>query len=1114
MIGIISKMGQPSNKASNVSRSTYPPQERSAGREFGHTKNFIMALMLLLAGTVVYGDGPYGDVAFRRMGTHNGNLIATIFFNQGDISGWHGWGYPPPRIEWPKGSGHEYGDENSLLVIAEVVNESGETIHILSESSLDWDATDTNPILGGQMGWEPLPGFFNPAQGSPAMSDLLESWPSQWPDRINQDDPGWPGSWNGYFGRDVFQADQESYYVMDDNYNVEFDYFPDNTDPDRHGLGLQVSVRGLQWSDPLAQDCIFWLYDITNVSTTTYDKIVFGEVFDARVGGTGEENDDLAEFISYGNMDITYSWDSDNLGSGGWSPVGYIGFAFLESPGIDQDGIDNDDDGLIDESRDNDAGIWLDVFPYGIDDVDNFKLFYKREPVPHWSGDEDGDWLGFGDLNGNGEWEPSFEVLNDDLGMDGIGPNHPKYPGWDTGEGDGIPTQGEPNFGKTDVDESDQIGLTGMESHVENSVVFANDELMWTLLQPNRWVLPDPGLLTNYEFFYSSGFFLLEPGKTERFSLALLLGEDKDDILRNKKTVQNIYDANYRFKSPPLKPKLLAAVGDNKVTLYWDRLAERSRDPVYGFDFEGYMIYKSTWYDFSDSDPVTDSYGNVVFFEPVAQFDLVDGLVGPHSVGIGSEPGIDEPTGANLNMGTDNGLEHFWVDTDVLNGQTYYYAIVSYDKGYDTDFFARGLTNDSTLLVASPSICAIDFELDKLGNVVGPGVNTAIATPSAPVSGYVPPDLSELEHISGPATGTIIYDLLDPLKIKDNTTYHFLFDDTSANEIIYTVRDITDSRIVLFNQTGVYGDNSLEFDGLMLTIYNDSTANYNPSNSGWIGGSSNYELQVTYLISGGEVYRSPSDYIIFFDSTYIDTSWHPTSSSLNNRPAKFQVWDMTYPENPKKLKFAFKERSNSQNGLFDSRNDYIYIWTELEDGVFERSWKMWMEEPPFEIYDTTGVGQDMTIDTIYVDPIIPTTGDTLFISITKPFRSGDIYELNTMAAFVNRSVAKNSLDRIVVVPNPYVAAASWEQKLPPGIISGRGERKIGFINLPETCTIRIYTTRGYLVRLIEHESTIADGTEFWDLKTKDGMEVAFGLYFFHIDADELGEKLGRFAIIK
>ena len=71
-----------------------------------------------------------GDVFFRRMGVHNGNLIATIYFNQGDISGWGGWGYPPPRIEWPKGSQHEYGDENSLLVIAEVIDTLGNTLRI------------------------------------------------------------------------------------------------------------------------------------------------------------------------------------------------------------------------------------------------------------------------------------------------------------------------------------------------------------------------------------------------------------------------------------------------------------------------------------------------------------------------------------------------------------------------------------------------------------------------------------------------------------------------------------------------------------------------------------------------------------------------------------------------------------------------------------------------------------------------------------------------------------------------------------------------------------------------------------------------------------------------
>ena len=215
----------------------------------------------------------------------------------------------------------------------------------------------------------------------------------------------------------------------------------------------------------------------------------------------------------------------------------------------------------------------------------------------------------------------------------------------------------------------------------------------------------------------------------------MVLGEDKDDILRNKNTVQNIYDANYRFKQPPLKPLVRASVGDKRVTLYWDSVAERSRDPIYGLDFEGYMIYKSTWFDFSDANPITDSFGNAVFFEPVAQFDIVDGLVGPHPVGIGSEPGIDQPTGANLNMGTDTGLTHFWVDTDVINGQNYFYADVSYDKGYDTDLFARGSTADSSLTIASPSISAIDLNLDRTGKVLGAGITTAGGTQNRRVPG-------------------------------------------------------------------------------------------------------------------------------------------------------------------------------------------------------------------------------------------------------------------------------------------------------------------------------------------------------------------------------------------
>ncbi len=45
----------------------------------------------------------------------------------------------------------------------------------------------------------------------------------------------------------------------------------------------------------------------------------------------------------------------------------------------------------------------------------------------------------------------------------GKGPFDLAYPGPDTGEGDGIPQNGEPNFDELDVDESDQIGLTGYD---------------------------------------------------------------------------------------------------------------------------------------------------------------------------------------------------------------------------------------------------------------------------------------------------------------------------------------------------------------------------------------------------------------------------------------------------------------------------------------------------------------------------------------------------------------------------------------------------------------------------------------------------------------------------
>ncbi|HDR04003.1 MAG TPA: hypothetical protein ENN84_01980 [Candidatus Marinimicrobia bacterium] len=65
--------------------------------------------------------------------------------------------------------------------------------------------------------------------------------------------------------------------------------------------------------------------------------------------------------------------------------------------------------------------------------------------------DDDGDWQGFSDLNGNGKWDPG-EPLNDDLGEDGLDSSEFPFLQPDAGEGNGRPDPGEPN-----VDEYDEI---------------------------------------------------------------------------------------------------------------------------------------------------------------------------------------------------------------------------------------------------------------------------------------------------------------------------------------------------------------------------------------------------------------------------------------------------------------------------------------------------------------------------------------------------------------------------------------------------------------------------------------------------------------------------------
>ncbi|MCF6238851.1 MAG: hypothetical protein L3J79_08585, partial [Candidatus Marinimicrobia bacterium] len=162
-------------------------------------------------------------------------------------------------------------------------------------------------------------------------------------------------------------------------------------------------------------------------------------------------------------------------------------------------------------------------------------------------------------------------------------------------------------------------------------------------------------------------------------------------------------------------------------------------------------------------------------------------------------------------------------------------------------------------------------------------------------------------------------------------------------------------------------------------------------------------------------------------------------------------------------------------------------------------------------YFGTEVGLEQRLAPNEWNSFEPQPGDVLEIYTRKEFSSNDIYEFETAGAKEDAQRVVNNLEAVSVVPNPYVAAAIWEQK--PYLQSGRGERKIYFINLPMSCTIRIYTMAGELVRKLEHEEAVFNGAEPWDLLNLDNLEVAYGVYIYHIETDN-AETIGKFAVIK
>ena len=907
----------------------------------------VLGLIVLMAGLLLAQAGSPSSSMIM-----NGNKLAISVSSEGKVLSEKGM-----VAEWPVASGHEYLRSVTPLFVIDGQN----------PRVVQWQ-------LDASMNNSPL-----------IVSDQPDEWPSSF-----------ENTWPGYPGRGETNADLESYSL-----SVNDD------------LDLSLLVRTWQWSHFMAQDMAIVYFELTNNSSNDIADFHLG--FYAEVNAGGDSGGDVLKQIQ--DQVVVGDIDGEGRGSGiaseigHWNKVGQLSFYFLESPELNHDQIDNDDDGMTDESR--------------FDGLDN-----------------DNDW----------------SVDTDDVGADGVADT------FDEGENDGIPTLGEPNFDITDWDEAEQLPLSSFSIFPNSSLDLSNAGELLNYLNSGSLDEESEG----NSFIAGGSGFTLNAGETKRAAIVVMLNQNDRDRADNYKVAEQIKYDDYSFLKSVAKPKVTAVSKNKQITLYWDSTTEDFSG------FEGYKIFKSTDPGFNDSYSVTDDRGVLIYHKTAAIFDLDNSIPEFYN---------QHYNGFRYYLGKNSGLKHVWVDNDVNNGKTYYYAVVAYTRG---DFSSGIFPAESTKRIT----------VYPDGSIITDD-NTVRVIPNAESMGFID-ESTDYQHTDGFGTGSVEIEVIDRGLVKQNGMYEISFDDTTFASTVYTITDITDeqSPVVVISESDNFSTADLKnegdpfVDGMRFFLFDDPLVwDSSPENTKWSSGNSNWKIELTENSNLGVPVLVPADYEVRFAEAGVDTAIF-----TNPVPIPFEVWNVTDPGNTYKENVLVLDQN--ADGEWNS-GELIYVVEGSTIADFRPIyWTIILTAP----------------DSSEATSIPPVSGDVAQLRTRKPFSINDKFIISTQGISSDPLSSGASLEEVAVVPNPYIINSGFEQmSLYTG---GSIDRKLEFINLPTTCTIRIFDLRGNFLRRIDHQSSVENGSEFWDLKTKDNEVVSYGIYIYHIEAPNIGETIGRFAVIR
>ncbi len=928
-------------------------------------------------------------------------------------------------------------------------------------------------------------------------------------------------------------GDQGIWWVMNDMGNT---HEWGGTSP----IGVEVRAHAFAFSTADAlNDATFYRYQFIYRGSQPMTDTYIGIFSDPDLGNF---NDDFVGSDESLGLGFVYNGDGDDDGAGGYGIPPALGYDFFQGPLVNADGIDNDEDGEIDE---DDERLAIEKF-----------FYFKNESSVR--GDP-----------GNADEAYSF--------MQGF---------WKDGTplkegGDGYTTNGPP------VD----FAFPG------------NPPAFWSEYDADG--NGNANTPADRRFGVSSGPFTFNPGEIQEVVFGIVWAQatgatslpqfaSVGKLKVADATLQNAFDAQFALPQPPPAVDLMATGLDQEVILEWGSSTGDLGD-IFNYDVENPFVPV-------DATDRTYTFEGFRIYQFRGDADTDGVLIGAYDLNNGittiTDVLVDPATGAALTTVVANGSDNAG---DVRTPTTFRITNSAFDQQklrngtrytFGVQAYAYNEASIGTRVFLGP-MARVSVQPSKVGPVAP--VTTAGTTIESTLGsanvgqGIVGARVANPGAITG---DTYAVEFFSQTDIDDHGTPGDPSDDTEV--VVGTNYRIvnTTTGAVLFDGAAYYDDfgslppqrtDAFRADGLIFDVQGpddgftsfEVTANAAGPISPAVSGAAAFQgfptpgeanptsgvqqtTGINWLFTTGNSTAYTGPYAEFLprvvrndNATRVfpfDFEARFTGPSTafrgfdDDAPVEipFEIWNtgIGTPDDPSddfrmipiildvddNLVYGISEADSPVSGSNDDPvTDWIYWYNPVDTSPGTSGYDAYLNGGAL---DFSQVGGEVLGRTVFAGWNLgaappyaaeyPEAGTIFRITTFKPNQPGDVFTLDTSeigAIDTETASAEDqeaALDLMAITPNPYRGYSGYETS---GVAS-----VARFVNLPAQATIRIFTLSGTLIKTIE-KNNAGLATIDWNLKTEAGLPVASGMYLIHIegrrsDGSSIGERILKFGVIQ